>query len=117
MYFKAIRQSWFIGPTIGDDLYYIEYDSTEFCAEEFVNTSWYEKGLVSNQLELIQSETVHIQCLDDISCSCQNLDVSGFEFQLPANGHYVMTNSTIDGRKCYIDWSKLLILSQSQDYC
>ena len=98
-----MRQSWFIGPTIGNDSAYILIESVEFCAEEFVNNSWFERGLISNQWELIQSENVLVQCLDDINCSCRNLDVSGFEHNTLANGHFIMTNSTIDGRKCYID--------------
>ena len=98
-----MRQYWLIGPTIGNDSYWIKIDSVEFCAEEFANTSLFEKNLISNELELAQSETVHIQCLDDIYCSCQNLDFSGMEYNFLANGHFVKTNSTIDGRKCYIE--------------
>lgn len=95
-----MRQHWLIGPTIGNDFSYITINSYEFCAEEFPNTSWYENARVSNEWKLVQSETVLIQCLDGIYCSCQNLDFSGMKSNYLANGHFVMTNSTIDGRKC-----------------
>ena len=97
-----MRQYWLIGPTIGNDLSYIGINSYEFCAEEFVNTTWSENAFISNEWTLVQSKTVLIQCLDGIYCSCQNLDFSGMKSNYLANGHFVLTISTIDGRKCYI---------------
>ena len=74
--------------------------SREICADS-IDTAIHVEAHDS-QWKVGTSNDLEIKCLDEILCSCQNLDVSGFDFQLTAQGHYVKTNSTIDGRKCYI---------------
>ena len=90
---------WHIGPTAGSDFAYAQIDTIEFCAEKFVNATWYELD-GSNRSP---SETLGIRCLDDIECFCQNLDISGFKHQSILNGIYVDNNLKVGGRYCFKD--------------
>ena len=90
---------WFIGPTIGSFSRGMEgipmARISNNTAHEVVNATWFEL----NGSQMVPSENVQIKCLDDIKCFCQNLDISGLQYQL--NGFYTVNNSTIGGRNCF----------------
>ena len=100
---------WLIGPTAGSDSAYAQIHTVEFCAEKFVNASWYD---LDGLYQIPRSSQMRIKCLDDIECSCKNLDISGFEYQYELNGIYVANNLTVYERKCFtvITYHKILKL-------
>ena len=64
MFFKAYMQKWVIGPTYRSDVQTVQIDTSEFCAEEFVNASWSERDAIYNPSKWIPVNA-EIKCLDD----------------------------------------------------
>ena len=93
----ASVEQWYIGPTAGGYVTGIEGNSVEICAEETADADWFEWD--GNQMT--KAENIQIKCVDDIICSCQNLDISGFQYQWSRNGRYVRTDSLLNGRNCF----------------
>ena len=74
----------------------------EICADAIDTAIHFE--VYNSKWKAFASINPVIKCLDEISCACQNFDVSGFGIQSPLiYGHFMMTNSSIDGRKCFIE--------------
>ena len=102
---------WFIGPTIGSFSRGMEGIPMERLSNSTtnnaLNASWFEL----NGSQMVPSENVQIICLDDIYCSCQNLDISGLQYQY--DGFYIANNFTVGGRNCF-DYVKPTIISRSK---
>ena len=90
----AAVQQWYIGPTVGGYVRGIEGNSVEICAEETFEADWFEWD--GNQMT--KAENIQLKCVDDIQCSCQNIDISGFVYQWTRNGRYVRSDSLLNGR-------------------
>ena len=90
----AAVEQWYIGSTAGEYVSGIEGDSVEICAEDTADADWFEWD--GNQM--IKADNIQIKCVDDIICSCKNLDISGFDYQWSRNGRYVLTDSLLNGR-------------------
>ena len=93
----ADLEQWFIGPTAGEYVRGIEVDSAEICAEETADADWFEWD--GNQM--IEADNIQFKCVDGIICSCQTLDISGFQYQSSRNGRYVLSDSKLNGRNCF----------------
>ena len=97
IYYIAEHGRWLIGANTGDFSRYVEAHSIALCLEETKDTDWFEwDGNLWTRAENIQ-----IKCVDDIECSCQKLDISGFQHQASRNGLYVGDRATLNGRKCF----------------
>ena len=90
----AAVQQWYIGPTVGEYVRGIEGNSVEICAEETFEADWFEWD--GNQMT--KAENIQFKCVEDVKCSCQNINISGFVHQWTRNGRYVLSNSTLNGR-------------------
>ena len=90
----AAVQQWYIGPTVGEYVRGIEGNSVEICVEEIFEADWFEWD--GNQMT--KAENIELKCVDDIKCSCLNIDISGFVHQWTRNGRYVLSNSLLNGR-------------------
>ena len=101
LYFDDKEGRWCIGPSIGGDSIAVAFLTREICADAIDPAIHAE--VHDSQWQIINSSNLQIKCLDEISCSCQNFDASGFgriQSQL-IRGHFMITNLTIDGRKCF----------------
>ena len=99
IYYITELGRWFIGENTGDFSRYVEAHSIALCLEETTDADWFEYD--SSSGEFIKSESLQIRCIDDIECSCQKLDISGFEYQATRNGLYAGDGVTLNGRKCF----------------
>jgi len=99
IYFLTAVKKWYIGPSIGSSSRGIERISNRTG-----NDYWYEwdgsKWIAANQVQL--------KCIDQIECSCKNLDISGFDFHGLRHGLYVAQNTVLHGRKCFSVKHKLV---------
>ena len=94
MYFIARYGTWSIGKAVGDTARGVDFKSVAICAEdikgdveEFTGSEW-EK-----------TESVEIKCTDDVICSCENLDISGLQYQRSRNGYYKADETYLNGRQ------------------
>lgn len=93
---------WYIGPSIGGQSVAVAIWTREICADAIDPAIHAE--VHDSQWMIRYRSNLQIKCLDEISCSCQNFDVSGFGIQSQLiRGHFMITNSTIDGRKCFVE--------------
>ena len=93
----AAYEQWYIGSTAGGGSRGVEGNSVEICAEETADADWFEW----HDEQWTKSDNIQIKCVDDIICSCQNLDIFGFQYQSSKNGRYVLTDSLLNGRGIY----------------
>ena len=100
IYYITEYGRWLIGANTGDFSRYVEAHSIALCLEETKDADWFEYD--SSSGEMIKSESLQIRCVDNIECSCQKLDISGFQHQTSRNGVYVVDGATLNGRKCYL---------------
>ena len=94
----ASYSQWYIGPSAGDDAKAVEINSVEICAEEIANANWFEW----DGSQMIESKNIAFQCIDDIICTCQKLEISGFKVQKSRNGLYTFNNSSLSGRNRFL---------------
>ena len=100
-------KKWYIGPETGSVNRGVEANSNAICVEETVGVDWFEySGVLTGWTE---PENFQIKCIDGIHCSCKTLHISGFQYQTSRNGHYVISNSTLNGRKCFFETLKVIL--------
>ena len=95
----ATYGKWFIDASTGSSSRGVEIDSVDMCAEELYNADWFEW----DGSQMIESNNIRFQCVDDIMCSCKTLDITGFSYhQSSRNGLYTFNNSTLNGRNRFL---------------
>ena len=89
----AQYSAWYISSTMGAGSRGVDFKSTAICAEEI-------KGDVEEWTgsEMTKAKNAQIKCIDDITCACKNLEISGLQYQTSRNGHYIIDETFLNGR-------------------